>query len=149
VQEAFHACPGILGLGLQWLHGGVVLLATVAVVVSCSSLRGLGWIQDRGVPAVGFSGGSAGGRRERTAMRAWEGARDATRTGGEAPGERARAGHDGEADPVNGSTQQSPSSRPISGLHDQETGLDWDERPLHLGRLELLKAGMMVCLGAL
>lgn len=49
-------------------------------------------------------------------MRAWEGARegrDTTRTGGEAPGERARAGHDGEADPVNGSTQQSPSFVPF------------------------------------
>jgi hypothetical protein len=42
-----------------------------------------------------------------------------------------------------------PSSRPISGVLDQETGLDWDGLPLHLGRLELLKAGMMACLGVL
>jgi hypothetical protein len=80
-------------------------------------------------------------------MRAWEGARGPTRTGGEALGGR-------EREPaMTGKPTQStahaadPSSRPISGVHDQETGLDWDGLPLHLGRLELLKAGMMACLG--
>jgi hypothetical protein len=40
--------------------GGEVLLVTGVVVVSCSSLRGLGWIQDRGIQRPGLAAGVLG-----------------------------------------------------------------------------------------
>jgi hypothetical protein len=103
--------------------GGEVLLVTGVVVVSCSSLRGLGWIQDRGIQRPGLAAGVLGegatGQRCGHGRAPWSGA-----DWGRSPGERARAGHDGEADPVNGAR-----SRPLVSSH------FWRARPGDRSRL--------------